>query len=129
FALKSRAAMYAASVAQWGTVRLDGVVGIPSNRVNTYWQASYDVSKSIISSGIFTLYNKSADKVENYRNIFLDEGNSEVIFSQRFDGKAGIGHAWDMLNVPLPYNVWGSGQHSCVYLEMVESYDNIDGTS
>lgn len=128
-ALKSRAAMYAASIAQWGSVQLDGVVGIPSNKATTYWQATYDVSRSIIESGMFELYDKSADKVENYRNIFLDENNSEVIFSQRFDGKSGIGHAWDILNIPLPYNVWASGQHACVYLEMVESYDNIDGTS
>ncbi len=128
-ALKSRAAMYAASIAQWGSVQLDGIVGIPSEEASNYWQISYDASKAIISSEKFALYNKSENKVENYRNLFLDENNSEVIFSERFDGISGKGHIWDMMEVPYSYHVWGKGQNACVYLEMIESYDNIDGTS
>jgi len=128
-ALKSRAAMYAASIAQWGTLALDGVVGVPANKATSYWQASYDASNAIISSAKFSLYNKSADKATNYRNIFLDENNSEVIFSQIFDGISGKGHIWDMMEVPRSYHVWGGGQQCAVYLEMVESYDNTDGTS
>lgn len=128
-ALKSRASMYAASIAQWGDVMLDGLVGIPQNKADEYWQASYDASKAIISSGIFALYNEIEDKALNFRNIFLDENNSEVIFSQIFDGQAGKGHIWDMLQVPWSYHVWGGGQQTTLYLEMVESYDNTDGTS
>lgn len=128
-ALRSRCAMYAGSIAQWGTVALDGLVGISQNKASNYWQASYDASKAIISSGKFALYNKYEDKTLNYRNIFLDENNTEVIFSERFDGLAGKGHAWDMWQVPFGYHVWAKGQYSAVYLEMVESYDNIDGTS
>lgn len=128
-ALKSRAAMYAASIAQWGKVQLDGVVGIPSDKASNYWQICYDASKSIINSGKFALYNKYPnDKAKNYRNLFLDENNSEVIFAQRFDGKSGIGHIWDMLNVPRSYHVWNSGQHCGLYFETLEWYDYIDGT-
>lgn len=127
-ALKSRAAMYAASIAQWGSVELNGIIGIPEEKATTYWQISYDASKEIISSGKFFLYNQSENKVENYRNLFLDENNSEVIFAERFDGLSGRGHIWDMLEVPYSYHVWGKGQNACIYLEMVESYDNIDGT-
>ena len=126
--LKSRAAMYAASIAQWGTVALNGVVGIPATKAPTYWQSSYDASKAIISSGKFSLYNKNADKAANYRSIFLDENNSEVIFSEIFNGLSGRGHIWDMMQVPRSYHVWGGGQQCTVYLEMVEEYDNIDGT-
>lgn len=128
-ALKSRASMYAGSIAQWGTVMLDGLVGIPQNKATSYWQVSYDASKAIISSDKFALYNKSADKALNYRNIFLDENNSEVIFSQQFDGISGKGHIWDMMQVPHSYHVWGGGQQCTVYLEMVEEYGNTDGTS
>lgn len=127
-ALKSRVAMYAGSIARWGTVSLDGLVGIPQNKASQYWQGSYDASKAIITSNLFALYNKSADKALNFRNLFLDEGNSETIFSERFDGLSGKGQSYDMFMGPWSYHPWGAGQHGAVYLEMVESFDNIDGT-
>ncbi len=127
-ALKSRASMYAASIAQWGSVQLDGVIGIPTDKASTYWQISYDASREIITSGKFSLYNGSDDKVQNFRNLFLDENNSEVIFSERFDGISGKGHIFDMMEVPRSYHVWGGGQQASLYLEMVESFDNVDGT-
>ena len=128
-ALKSRAAMYAGSIGTWGTVMLGGIVGIPEDKAAGFWQASYDASRYIITSEKFALYNKYADKVKNFRNIFLDENNSEVIFSEIFNGISGKGHSWDMWQNPYSYNVWSGGQQACVYLEMVESFDNIDGTS
>ncbi len=128
--LKSRAAMYAASIATWGDVQLDGIVGISSEKAKQYWQSSYDASKSIINSGKFTLYNKTPnDKVANFRNIFLDENNEEVIFSEIYDGQASKGHAWDFLNDPYGYHVWGCGGESVAYLEMVEEFENKDGSS
>ncbi|MGB0367033.1 MAG: RagB/SusD family nutrient uptake outer membrane protein [Flavobacteriaceae bacterium] len=128
-ALKSRAAMYAGSIATWGTERLDGLVGIPSSRANDFWQASYDASRKIITDGGFALYNVNpGDKTANFRNLFLDEGNSEVIFAERFDGLSGKGQSHDMWNVPRSYQVWGAGQQTSAYLEMVESFDNIDGS-
>jgi starch-binding outer membrane protein, SusD/RagB family len=127
-ALKCRASMYAASIAQWGNIQLDGIIGIPADKAASYWQISYDVAEAIISSGKFALYNGSDDKAQNFRNLFLDENNSEVIFSERFDGISGKGHIYDMMEVPKFYHVWGGGQHTSLYLEMVESFDNIDGT-
>ncbi len=129
-ALKSRAAMYAASIATWGTVQLDGIVGISTDRANDYWQVSYNASKEIIQSGKFSLYNKYPDnKAKNFRNIFLDEGNSETIFSERFEGVSGKGHMYDMWMVPRGYHSWTGGQQATLYLEMAESFDNTDGTS
>lgn len=129
-ALKSRAAMYAGSIATWGNVQLNGLVGIPAGMANQYWQASYDASKELIQSGEFSLYNATpGDKTANFRNLFLDEGNSEVIFSEIFDGLAGKGHSYDMWNVPRSYHVWNAGQTTSIYLEMAESFDHIDGTT
>jgi starch-binding outer membrane protein, SusD/RagB family len=128
-ALKSRVAMYAASIATWGTVQIDGVVGIPQSKAAGYWQASLDASTAVINSGQFALYNKyPTDKVKNFRSLFTDEANGEAIFSDRYDGQSGRGHTYDMINVPKSYQIWGGGQKDCVYLEMVESFDNIDGT-
>lgn len=129
-ALKSRAAMYAASIATWGKVQLDGVVGIPAEKANAFWQASYDASKKIIDDGKFVLYNaKPSDKSANYRDLFLVKNNSEIILAEGFNGLSGKGHSWDMWENPFSYNVWAGGQQNAVYLEMVESYGNIDGTS
>lgn len=127
-ALKCRASMYAASIAQWGSVQLDGIIGIPADKAANYWQISYNTSKEIISSGKFSLYDGGDNKAQNFRNLFLDENNSEVIFSERFDGISGKGHIFDMMQVPKSYHVWGGGQHTALYLEMVESFDNVDGT-
>lgn len=129
-AFMSRASMYAASIATWGNVQLDGLVGIPSSKAEQYWQISYDASKAIINSGAFQLYNKTPeDKMANFRNIFLDENNSEVIFSEVFDGQSGKGHTWDFLNNPRGFDTWQCcGQTVTAYLEMVEEFENMDGS-
>lgn len=129
-ALKSRVAMYAGSIASWGQVQLDGILGIPSDKAKDYWQKSYDASKLIINSGIFALYNKTpGDKVANFRNLFLDENNEEVIFSEIYDGQSGKGHSWDFLNDPYGYHPWICGATAVAYLNMVEEYENKDGSS
>lgn len=131
-ALKSRAAMYAASIATWGEKfpQYENVVGIPSEKARHYWTESRDASDFILTQGPFSLYKKyfDEDKTKNYRNIFLDENNCEVIFSERFDGKSGKGHSWDHWQNPAAYNSWNEGQGHVVYLEFVESYENVDGS-
>jgi hypothetical protein len=122
--------MYAASIAQWGQVQLDGVVGIPANKAQTLWKASYDASMAIINSGKYALYNKyPTDKAKNYQQIFLDERNVETIFAKQYTGQGGIGHNWEFLQVPRTFHRWGGGQQSSPYWEMAEEYENIDGTS
>jgi len=129
-AMKSRVAMYAASIAQWGEVQLDGVVGIPANKAQQYWQISYDASKAIMTSEVFSLYNNyPTDKTKNFRNIFLDENNAEVIFSERFSGQGGKAHSWDLINGPYGYNAWACGGQTIAYLDMVEEFENVDGSS
>ncbi len=128
-ALKSRAAMYAASIATWGKVELDGLVGIPASRKDYFWQQSLEASDFIINQGPFSLYRADLpDYSKNYRNLFLVKDNSEVIFAEKFISYTGKGHSWDHWQNPRGYNSWGGGQASCIYLEMVESYGNIDGS-
>jgi len=126
-ALKSRAAMFAASIAQWGTVQLNGVVGVQSDP-NIYWQKSYDASKQIITEGNFSLYNKIDDKAKNYRNLFLDKDNPEVIFSEGFNGEFKKAHSYDLFNAIQGWCTWGAGNQVSAYLDMVAEYENIDGS-
>jgi starch-binding outer membrane protein, SusD/RagB family len=130
-ALKARASLYAGSIGQFGTVQLDGVVGIPAAKVNTYYQASYDACKTIMESNKFALYNLDADKVMNFRNIFLVKNNSEVIFVKRHDKVNFLngGNGWniDYFQAPRP-NGWGRGLYDGAYLELAEAFEHIDGT-
>ena len=130
-ALASRAALYAGSIAQYGTVQLNGVVGIDNALANQYYQASYDASKAIIDSMKYALYAENADKVQNFKNIFLKKRNKEVIFARQHDGSdrdaGGNGWCYDYFQCPFP-NGWSNGNHDAPYLEMAEAFEYKDGS-
>lgn len=127
-ALKSRAAMYAASIAQWGELNLDGVVGIPSTKAKYFWELSYNASKTIIVDQVHSLYKKHLpDNEKNYREIFTDKRNVEIIFAKQFTGAGGTSNNWGFFQMPKP-NSWGGGNQSSPYYNMVEEYEWIDGT-
>ena len=131
-ALKSRAALYAASIAKFGTVQLDGVVGVNAGKTNAYYQAAYDAADKIIKSGLFRLYDKNPDKVANFRNLFLDENdNPERIFVRPHDAiscdQGGGGWTYDFMQCPTP-NAWAQGNNDGPYLETAEAFEKTDGT-
>lgn len=129
-ALQSRAALYAGSIARYGKVEKGGVVGIPSDKAETFYRLSIEASREIIASKKFSLYNKESDKAENYRKLFLDEKeNPEVIFSKQFTGLNGVSHDWDAFEFPSQFSGTASSGVTGVYLEMIDSYENIDGTT
>ncbi|MGV8092583.1 MAG: RagB/SusD family nutrient uptake outer membrane protein [Mangrovibacterium sp.] len=130
-ALKSRAALYAGSIAQFGQVQLDGIVGIPAAKADAYYQAAYDASNAIMISGKHALYNADADKTANFKNIFLVETHNEVIFAKRHDDVNAFagGNGWniDFFQCPRPQG-WGRGLADGAYLELAEAFEYIDGT-
>jgi starch-binding outer membrane protein, SusD/RagB family len=132
-ALKCRAALYAGSIAQFGTQQLNGLLGFPSSDAQGYYQKSYDAAKTIINDGPHSLYNKYPDdKVKNFQQLFLEDGNPEVIFCRMFndmDGSREGGNGWalNFFQAPLP-NAWGGGNLNRPYLEMVDEFETIDGT-
>jgi hypothetical protein len=130
--LKSRAALYAGSIAQFGAIQLNGTLGIPQNLSTAYYQKAYDAAQAIISSGIYSLYNADANKVQNFRNIFLKKKNSEVIFAKQHnfvDALGGGGATWsyDFVQRPKPH-AWNGGMGNEPYLEMAEEFEYVDGT-
>lgn len=125
-ALKSRAMLYAASIAQFGEEQLDGLLGFPKSDAQVYYKKSYEASKKIIDSGKFSLYSKEVNKVLNFQNLFLDEKNSECIFSKVYNGKNKVGHSYDHWFFPefLSKDYGGMG---CPYLDIVQEFEYIDG--
>ncbi len=131
-ALKSRVMLFAATEAKYGNLQLNGLVGIPSSSANNYFNAAYNAADSVIQSGLYSLYNKYPDKVANFTNLFLDDdpsSNHEIIFEKNYIYPQ-MTHSYDMWE--LPFGVrgpWGYGSRLNPTLEMVEEFENIDGTS
>jgi hypothetical protein len=133
-ALKSRAALYAGSIAQFGTVQLSGLLGIDASKANDYYQKSLAASQAIMTGGQHSLYNQDADKVANFQNIFLVKNNAEAIFVKRHNNVSAVwtsadgnGWSWDFFQSP-PTTGWTYGNMNKPYLEMAEEFEYIDGT-
>ncbi len=128
--LKSRAALYAASIARFGTIQMNGLLGIPMADETAYWQAAYDASTRLIQEGPFVLFNQIPDKVENFRRIF-DVGSMttqpEAIWGEVFNGIEKH-HGFSQQSLPQgPALVWNSNFN--VLYDMVELFDFKDGSS
>ena len=106
-------------------------MGIPADKKEHFWQESSQrrANRLLLYGSPFALYEQYPDRpLEKLPATFRHENNCEVIFSEIYDGKSGKGHSWDMWQNPSGYNAWAGGQQNCVYLEFVESYENIDGS-
>jgi len=127
YAVKARASLWSASIAKYGMVQLNGLVGIPSNRANEFYNKASDAANAIITSGRYELYQLEADKSENYRKLFGSHNNREVILACVYDG-VNIFHRWNQSHLPLSYP-------SQYYAHEVPLYDyilkceNIDGST
>lgn len=132
YALMSRAALYAASIAKYGQVQLDGLLGFPSSDVEHYAQISYNASKAIINNGIHALYEVHDDPAVNYQNLFLDESdaNKEVIMAEVYDYSKNRAHAYTLRATPHDFNgTWASMNYHLDFLERFEFADGSPGTS
>lgn len=127
YALKSRTMLYAGSVAEYGQMQLNGLLGIAASEAEGYYQKSYDAAVAL--EGKYSLYRKYDDKAENYWHLFLDGDNPEVIFSEYYKYSEKT-HSFDALHIP--YQQRGSEGYSsrfCPTLELVEMFDDINGES
>lgn len=133
-ALKSRAMLHAGSIAKYGTVQLNGLVGIPASKADFYFNESLKASKAVMESNKFALYvesydpvAKSGDPVKNYTDIFLSKNNQEIIFQKAYS-YPNKPHSWDYQNTPVSF-LSANGSSTLPLLGLVESYEYIDGTS
>jgi hypothetical protein len=130
-ALKSRAMLYAGSIAKYGSVQMGGILGIPASDANKYWQAAYDAASAVIALNVYSLYSKSTDKVANFAALFLDgtTGNTEQIFSEYYLYGYKT-HTWDCM--VIPFGIRGPNGFAARInptLDVVEQYENVDGSA
>lgn len=132
YALRSRTALYAASIAKYGKIQFDGLLGFPVSDVEHYAQISYDASKAIKDNGIHSLYEQHEDPVVNFQNLFLDESdnNREVIMAEVYDYSKNRAHAFTLRAMPHDFNgTWGSMWYLYDFVERFEFADGRPGTS
>lgn len=125
-ALQARVNLWAASIAKFGKVELDGLVGVPSTRANDFYKKASDASSAVLNSGLYSLYNGDTDKSKKYQNIFLVEGNSEIIFAKEYNGVE-IKHDWDYWKAPARF-ASGQGSRCNPTIDLILKYENIDGS-
>lgn len=136
--LHSRAALFAGSIAKYGTLHENRLTGVPVDRASVYFNMAYDAAGKIINEGSFSLYkadivaDNMESRVENFKNIFLVKRNPEIIMAkqhggQSFDPGGGTSTwSWDICHAPRP-SVWGQGNYQAPYLELVEAFEYVDG--
>ncbi|MDR2968251.1 MAG: RagB/SusD family nutrient uptake outer membrane protein [Tannerellaceae bacterium] len=126
-ALKSRAMLYAASIAKYSTVQINGLVGIPEADANFYWTEAMSAAATVIDSEKYTLYRENDDKAANFQNMFLVKGlHSESIYTKAYT-YPGKSHYFDYYNAPQSFKV----DYGCVTnptLQFVEEFEYVDGT-
>lgn len=124
-ALKSRAMLYAGSIAKYGSVQLNGLVGIPREKAVSYFKESFEASK-LVEQGGYVLYRKNSDKIQNYVNLFFDASSEESILVKEYSYVADFGHSYDMYNSPHQMRGplgWGSANNPTV--EWVELFGEL----
>lgn len=136
-ALKSRAMLYAGCIAKYGSVnyvdgdaRAGGYVGIGADKANGYFTKAWDAAK--ILEGHYSLYNKNADKMQNYIDLFLKSDSPENIFIKQYSVTSNTAHSWDATFSPR-YMTANALSRSYPTLDFVQRFttlatNNLDGT-
>jgi len=126
-ALQARANLWAASIAKYGTVQIDGIVGVPAERANEFYKKAADAAAEVINNGPYALYKGKTDKAQNYQYIFIEEGNSEIMFAKEYNGVV-VKHDWDHWKAPARF-ASGQGSRCNPLLDFILSYENVDGST
>lgn len=138
--LKSRVALYAASVSRyWDTAPIQSCDAV--NQKLTYMEESYakayydaciSACEEIINSGKFALYNAEpkdvADAVNALSNLFMDRNESEWIFGKSYkNGVTSNSNGFDQANSPSQVResstAWQWGRYS-VNADLADLYDD-----
>jgi len=136
-ALKSRAMLYAASLAKYNNLMPTpittpkGEVGIPASKANEYYQKSLDASKEILNSGMYSLYKGNGNLGENfYEAITRKTNNREVIFVRDFLSAKAKRHAFSYDNIARTLREDNLGSSAITpSLNLVESFEYLDGSN
>ena len=132
-ALKSRAMLYAGTIAKYNEVDAEyhgvRICGIPAARATDYFKQAYAASK-IVDEGGYELYkgdwmagDKDAQYI-NFVNIFLKD-TKENIFVKYFSYPECV-HSYDCFAQPTQTSTGGSNTEICPTLDFVEMFEGFE---
>lgn len=130
-ALKSRAMLYAGSIAKYNAITLfddnnNRLCGIEASKATEYFKEAYEAAKLL--EGHFSLYKngwKADDKnaqFQNYIDLFFDEGSKENILVREYQYPNSV-HGYDCYCIPRQYMVGGYSSYVNPTLEYVEMFE------
>lgn len=130
-ALKSRAMLFAGSIAKYNTItNFDDknvrLCGIPAEKAADYFKEAYDAAKLL--EGHFELYKgawKDGDKeaqYQNYVDLFFAEGSKENILVREYQYPNSV-HGYDCYCIPRQYMVGGYSSYVNPTLDFVEMFE------
>tara|TARA_R110002050_G_scaffold274106_2_gene418378 strand:- start:1855 stop:3810 length:1956 start_codon:yes stop_codon:yes gene_type:complete len=136
-AFKSRAMLYAGSIAKYNTINemqdQNGtsvrICGVPAERASGYFKAAYDAAQLVIDSGKYSLYkgqwqaNDPVAQYQNFKNMFLSE-TSENIFVKYYD-ETNAKHDYDHSTQPNQTKSGGNDSEVNPTMDFVEMFDGI----
>lgn len=135
-ALKSRAMLYAGSIAKYNTIgdtHLEKqICGIPTERAADYFEAAYEASK-IVDEGNYDLYKKqwkAGDRqaqADNFTALFLDEdaSNPETIFARYYKEKLST-HDYDLSVQPRQTATGNNDSEVSPTVDFIELFDGVE---
>lgn len=141
YALKSRVALHAASIAKFGPLApMSGIavtnklVGLESSDASTYYTACIQASEALITSGSHGLYKpipaNAAEAAENYRKMFENPNIApeEAIFIKGYVLPGNnLGHNYDIWFQPAQVaNGWPHPGRMNPTLDLVDQYESYD---
>ncbi|NDV68543.1 RagB/SusD family nutrient uptake outer membrane protein [Dysgonomonas sp. 25] len=135
-ALKSRAMLYAASIAKYSQINTPeianalstGEVAMVGADPDVYYRASLEASEKIITDRVFKLMDTKQDAANFYDAVCVEDNNTEVIFARKHSSTYAT--TFTYLNIARSQRETpNSGSSITPSLNLVDSYDFLDGTS
>lgn len=122
-ALKSRAMLYAGTIAKYGKVTNNGLQGINSTSAAAYLLLSAQAAKSVIDANKYSLSS-------NFEDLFngKDENNNEIIFRFKNNPKTGTQVFHDYWNMSYKVKKQGYTAFMVPSLNIVEQFETLTGT-
>lgn len=136
-ALKSRAMLYAGSIAKYNALMPSpittpgGEVGIPAAMAIGYYQSALDAAKEIINSNAYSLYQKNPNLGENfYEALTKKVNNPEIILWTDYNISKNKKHNFSYQNICRTMREDNLSSSSVVpTLNLVEDYEYLDGSA
>jgi hypothetical protein len=128
-ALKSRAAIYAASIAKYNNRMVSPVqtdnreVGIPADKANGFYTTALEAAEEIIKGGKYRLQDSNPDKGMNfYEAVSIKSNNVEVIWAvdYKYPGNA---HQFTTANIPVSVREDKEASTVTPVLNLVEAFE------